>query len=197
MPISGPPTDLSWTESCAVALALAYVLLAVYQHRWCWIAAILSALLYIVIFWRVQLYLEAILQCFYIGMAAYGWFAWGKSQANPDRPITTWPWHFHLRSCAAVLTLSLLLGSMMMRWTDAAAPFIDAATTVSALLATWLVAQKILENWLYWIVIDVASVWLYLSRDLSLTAALFAGYVVLAAFGYRTWRTQWLQQQTT
>jgi len=84
-----------------------------------------------------------------------------------------------------------------MRWTDAAAPFIDAATTVSALLATWLVAQKILENWLYWIVIDVASVWLYLSRDLSLTAALFAGYVVLAAFGYRTWRRQWLQQQTT
>ncbi|MEK9988567.1 MAG: nicotinamide riboside transporter PnuC [Halieaceae bacterium] len=188
---------MSWTESCAVALALAYVLLAVYQHRWCWIAAILSALLYIVIFWRVQLYLEAILQCFYIGMAAYGWFAWGKSQANPDRPIATRPWHFHLRSCAALLTLSLLLGSMMMRWTDAAAPFIDAATTVSALLATWLVAQKILENWLYWIVIDVASAWLYLSRDLSLTAALFAGYVVLAAFGYRTWRTQWLQQQTT
>ena len=197
MPISDPSTDMSWIESCAVALALAYVLLAVYQHRWCWIAAILSALLYIMIFWQVQLYLEAILQCFYIGMAVYGWFAWRQSLAISERPITTWPWHYHAGACALVLALTLLLGSMMMHWTDAAAPFIDAATTISALLATWLVAQKILENWLYLIVIYIASVWLYLSRDLSLTAALFIGYVILAAFGYRTWRSQWLQQQIT
>ena len=84
----------------------------------------------------------------------------------------------------------------MARWTDAASPFVDAATTVSALLATWMVARKLLENWLYWIAIDLASIGLYLSRDLSLTAALFAGYVLLAAWGYRTWRAQW-QLQTS
>ena len=60
----------------------------------------------------------------------------------------------------------------MDRWTDAASPFVDAATTVSALLATWMVARKLLENWLYWIAIDLASIGLYLSRDLSLTATL-------------------------
>ena len=57
-----------------------------------------------------------------------------------------------------------------------------------------MVAQKLLENWLYWIVIDLASIGLYLSRDLALTAALFAGYVILAWLGYRTWRIQWHQQ---
>ena len=187
---------MSWAESCAVGLALVYVLLAVYQNRWCWVAAIVSATLYVFIFWQVQLYLEAALQCFYIGMAIYGWRVWRGGQTAPEQTITTWPWRHHLMACGALLCVTLLLGTVMMRWSDAAAPFIDAATTVSALLATWLVAQKILENWLYWIVIDMASIWLYLSRDLSLTAALFAGYVLLAAFGYRTWRAQWLQQQT-
>lgn len=192
----GLPTEMSWAESCAVGLALVYVLLAVYQNRWCWVAAIVSATLYVFIFWQVQLYLEAALQCFYIGMAIYGWRVWRGGQTAPEQTITTWPWRHHLMACGALLCVTLLLGTVMMRWSDAAAPFIDAATTVSALLATWLVAQKILENWLYWIVIDMASIWLYLSRDLSLTAALFAGYVLLAAFGYRTWRAQWLQQQT-
>jgi len=82
----------------------------------------------------------------------------------------------------------------MSQWTDAASPFIDAATTVSSLLATWMVAKKLLENWLYWIAIDIASIGLYLSRDLSLTAGLFGGYVILATLGYFAWRRQWLQQ---
>ena len=82
----------------------------------------------------------------------------------------------------------------MSEFTDAASPFVDAATTMSALLATWMVANKMLENWLYWIAIDTASVGLYLSRDLKLTAILFAGYVVLASWGYLTWRKQWTKQ---
>ena len=82
----------------------------------------------------------------------------------------------------------------MSEFTDAASPFVDAATTMSALLATWMVANKLLENWLYWIAIDIASVGLYLSRDLKLTAILFAGYVVLAGWGYLTWRKQWTKQ---
>ena len=185
---------MSWTESVAVALALTYVLLAIYQNRWCWVAAIVSALIYILIFWRVQLYLEAALQCFYIAMALYGWFAWSENEVDAEKSIETRPLHYHLMACGSLLALTLLLGHSMGRWTDAAAPYIDAATTLSALLATWLVTQKVLENWLYWIVIDMASVWLYLSRDLLLTAALFTGYVLLAVLGYRTWRAQWQQQ---
>ena len=89
-----------------------------------------------------------------------------------------------------------MLGGAMQAFTNAASPFVDAGTTVSALLATWMVARKLLENWLYWIAIDLASIGLYLSRDLTLTAVLFAGYVILAGLGYRTWRRQWLAQQT-
>ena len=185
---------MSLMEVCAVGLAVAYVLLAVYQRRLCWIAAIASAALYIVIFWQVQLYLEAALQVFYIAMAIYGWFAWGKVASESGDIIRTWPIQRHLVACATLLTLSLAVGAAMSTFTDAVSPFVDAATTLSALLATWMVASKLLENWLYWIVIDIASVGLYLSRDLTLTAALFAAYVILAGWGYVTWRKQWTTQ---
>ncbi len=187
---------MSLLEVCAVLLAMAYVILAILQRRLCWIAAITSASLYILIFWQVQLYLEAALQVFYIVMAVYGWFAWQQKDNESPTPIRRWSPKQHTIACSALVFLSVLIGSAMARWTDAASPFIDAATTVSALLATWMVARKLLENWLYWIAIDIASIGLYLSRDLSLTAALFAGDVVLAAWGYQTWRAQW-QLQTS
>ena len=192
-------------EICAVLLALAYVILAIQQRRICWLAAIISATLYVHIFWQVALYLEALLQVFYIVMALYGWSAWGRQQprdhshnhnhSKSQSQIQTWTGQQHLIACTAVISLSLILGWGMQTWTDAALPFFDAATTVSALLATWMVTQKLLENWLYWIAINAVSIGLYLARDLSLTAVLFAGYVILAMVGYHTWRTQWLRQQ--
>ena len=187
---------MTFLEVCAVILALAYVILAIFQRRLCWIAAIASASLYILIFWQVRLYLEAALQVFYIAMAIYGWLAWQKEDDESQTPIRMWSPRRHTVACTALVFLSLLIGIAMARWTDAASPYVDAATTVSALLATFMVARKLLENWLYWIAIDIASIGLYLSRDLPLTAALFAGYVLLAAWGYRTWRAQW-QLQTS
>ncbi|MDB2642875.1 nicotinamide riboside transporter PnuC [Luminiphilus sp.] len=195
-------------EVCAVLLALAYVILAIQQRRICWIAAIASAMLYSYIFWQVSLYLEAVLQIFYIAMAVYGWSAWGRQlldehshhqshdQAHDQSHIQTWTGQQHLVACITIVSLSLILGWAMQEWTDAALPFFDAATTVCALLATWMVTQRLLENWLYWIAINTVSIGLYLSRDLSLTAALFAGYVILAIVGYRTWRRQWLRQHS-
>ena len=129
-------------EVCAVGLALAYVLLAIKQRRLCWMAAIASASLYIIIFWRVQLYLEAALQVFYIAMAGYGWFAWKSDDPQARSNIQTWPLRRHALACSLLILISTLLGAAMSQWTDAASPFIDAATTVSALLATWMVAKK-------------------------------------------------------
>ena len=109
-------------EICAVVLALIYVILAIFQRRLCWIAAIASASLYIVIFWQVQLYLEAALQVFYIAMAVYGWFAWQQKDDESQTPIRKWSPKQHAMACSTLVFLSVLIGSAMARWTDAASP---------------------------------------------------------------------------
>ena len=183
-----------WIELAAVVLALTYVVLAIYQWRICWVAAAISAALYGWIFGQVQLYLESALQLFYLVMAGYGWVVWRRGAEAEDLAITTRGTAFHGRLLAMILVGTLLLGAGAHSLTDAMYPYFDAFTTVSALIATWMTARKILENWLYWIAIDAVSIGLYLSRDLQLTAALFGGYVLLAILGYRTWRWQWQHQ---
>ena len=83
--------------------------------------------------------------------------------------------------------LTLLSGYLLERYTEAALPFLDALTTWGAIIATYMVAKKLIENWIYWFVIDSISIFLFISRDLNLTAILFAGYLVIIYFGYRSW----------
>ncbi len=92
-----------------------------------------------------------------------------------------------MRALACVLTLSAGSGLALQYWTDAALPFLDSFTTWGSVLTTWMVARKILENWLYWLLIDSVSIYLYLDRGLTLTAVLFLAYLIIALFGYRQW----------
>jgi nicotinamide mononucleotide transporter len=93
-----------------------------------------------------------------------------------------------LACIGAILALAITSGFLLSRYTDAALPFLDSITTWAAVVATYMVAQKVLENWLYWIVIDAISIYLYIDRELYLTALLFAAYVVIAAYGWYSWK---------
>ena len=179
---------MSVLESVAVLFALAYLLLAMRQNRLCWVAAFVSALLYLVIFADVNLYMEAGLQIIYAVMAVVGWVFWGKDESADTLPVTTRSWQFHGTVILGIVIGTWVSGSLLNTYTDAARPFIDAGTTVSAVICTWMVTRKILENWLYWIVINAVSVWLFTDRGLSLTSGLFALYIVLSVAGYLSWR---------
>jgi len=183
-------------EFAAVVLALAYLVLAIKEHRACFIAATLSSSLYIWVFAVASLYMEAALQLFYIAMAIYGWFIWGRDNSVDQLPIQRWPADRHLLTLAAIVILSGVSGYLLDQNTDAALPWADSFTTIAALFTTWMVVQKVLENWIYWIVIDAVSIVLYLERDLTLTAGLFGGYVLLAAAGFVSWLGHYRQQST-
>ena len=79
------------------------------------------------------------------------------------------------------------MGFYFATYTNAKMPIVDSFTTVFSIFATYMVAKKILGNWLYWIVIDMVSVYLYFSRDLHLTSLLFMAYTIIAIFGYFSW----------
>jgi nicotinamide mononucleotide transporter len=186
-------TALQWVELLAVALAVAYLLLAIRQNIWCWAAAAVSTLLYLVIMYRASLYMESVLQLFYLGMAFYGWQQWRRGgEDHAGLSVSTWPWRRHAVAVASVLLLVLVSGVLLQRFSNAALPFADSLTTWGAVVATYMVARKILENWIYWFVIDSVSVYLYLSRELYFTAALFVAYLVMIVFGYLSWRRSML-----
>lgn len=177
-------------ELAAVVLAILYLLLAVRENLWCWAAAFVSTAIFLYLFYAARLYMESALQVFYLAMAVYGWTQWryGGSGGALGLPITRWPWRVHLPAVAAILALSLVSGWLLAGHTQAAFPYLDSFTSWAAVWSTYLVARKKLENWLYWIVIDSLSIYLYLQRGLSLTALLFALYVVICVFGYLGWQ---------
>jgi nicotinamide mononucleotide transporter len=182
-------------EAIAVILGIAYLLLAVREHSACWYAAFVSSIIFLVLFWDVSLLMESGLQAYYVGMAVYGWWRWQRrAGAEGSLQIRRWHSYQHAIAVTAIVAGSLASGWLLSENTQAALPYLDSFTTWGAILTTWMVTQKILENWLYWLVIDAASIYLYLDRELYLTAALFVIYIIIALFGYRQWLLNYRNQ---
>ncbi|MDA7829572.1 nicotinamide riboside transporter PnuC [Gammaproteobacteria bacterium] len=175
-------------EFLAVVSAIAYLLLAVRQDIRCWLAAILSSFLYFFIMFSAGLYMEAGLQIFYILMAVYGWSQWREeSKTNINFSVKIWKPIKHLYVISLISLLALASGLILEEFTNAVFPFIDALTTWGAIVATYMVAKKLLENWIYWFVIDSISIFLFMSRGLVLTSILFFIYLIIIYFGYKSW----------
>ena len=184
--------QLNWFEIVAAILAIAYLILAMLQDIRCWVAWIISSLMYFFVMYSANLYMEALLQIFYIFIGLYGLYQWRfKADKKDALKITTWSVKNHLIVIGALVFLTSLSGYVLMIYTAAASPFIDAFTTWGAIAASYLVAKKILENWFYWFVIDFVSVFLFISRELYPTALLFIVYLVLVVIGYSAWRKSW------
>ena len=178
----------SLPEIVAVLAAIAYLLLAIRQNIWCWLFAAVSTAIYIGIFIAAKLYMESMLNAFYFVMAIYGWYVWtsGRSDGH-GRPVVIWPLRTHAIAITGIVVASAISGFLLKTETDAALPYIDSLTTWFAIWGTFLVARKVLENWWYWLVIDIASAIIYWSRDLELTSMLFIVYVILIPFGLVSW----------
>ncbi len=190
-------TALPWLELVAMLLALAYIILAAQGSLWCWPAAFISTALYTAIFYDVLLLMDSALNVYYLVMAVYGYWAWQKNtstSATQNQPtkntplaIVSWSANSHLKFCLILTVISFILGYVIANYTPAAFPYLDTFTTVFAVFATYLVTQKVLENWLYWIVIDAVSIYLYIEKGLVPTTVLFILYVIIAAYGYVKW----------
>ena len=92
-----------------------------------------------------------------------------------------------------IIVFTIISGYLLAKYTKASLPYFDAFTTWGAVVATYMVAKKLLENWIYWFVIDFVSVFLFISRELYITAFLFTGYLIIIVFGYLAWKRSMLQ----
>lgn len=183
-------------EILGVILAIAYLVLATKENIWCWLCAFISSFIYVYLFWQVGLMMESMLNVFYIAMAIAGWLQWNyggeEHQALTIRKLKLWQ---HGLIISLILLLAWLNGWYMQNYTTAAWPYIDSFTTWASVLTTLMVIYKILENWIYWFVIDGISIYLYIDRALYLTALLFLAYVLIVIFGYISWRKTFIANE--
>ena len=180
---------MSALEIIAVLLSATAVWLTVRQNLLCWPLGLVSVLMYAWVFLDVKLYSDMLLQLVYAVLQLYGWWQWARGGAqHSGRQVSRLPGSQLLLSLAIGDAGSLLLGYLMATHTDAAAPWLDAALTSFSLVAQVWMAQKRLECWPLWIALDVIYVGLFLSKELYLTAVLYAVFTALAVAGWRAWQ---------
>jgi nicotinamide mononucleotide transporter len=185
-------------EGISVALGLAYSILAVKRSRWCWVAGGVGSAILVYLSWVAKLPMQAALQVYYTAMGVYGFWRWSREHGEAARAVTTLPLKMHFIACAAILLVSALSARFLATGTQAAWPFLDSLTTWGSLFATWLVAQVKLENWLYWIVFDAISIFLFAAQGLMFVALLMAVYLVVAVVGFNSWFKTWrVREQPT
>jgi nicotinamide mononucleotide transporter len=177
-----------YLELVSIGFALAYLALAIPQSLWCWPAALISTAIWMAVSFDAKLYMDAALQVFYFCMGVYGWLQWRRGGADHAGIGVHW-WSPRTHAVAIVLIVLASLGAgFVLSRSDAAFPYLDSLTTVAAVVATFMVTRKVIENWFYWFVIDSIYIYLYGERGLFGYAALYAVYLVMIVFGFGAWQ---------
>lgn len=179
---------MSWLELFGAVSGLVCVWLVARQHVWNWPIGLTNNALFFVLFWRGKLYADALLQIAFAALSIYGWWRWTRHGTQPEariRTTTRREWLLlTLLSVLATVAVAALLASQ----SDSPAPLWDASVLTLSLAATYGQAQKLLESWYVWIVVDLLSIPLYVSRSLHLTALVYVVFLVLCLIGLRDWK---------
>lgn len=180
---------MSYYEIIGAALGLVSVWLTVKENIWLWPTGLVSVCFYIIVFFQAKYYANMGLQVVFIALQIYGWYEWlygGKDRGRLKISRTSLRLGFLLAAVAFVATV--VMGYLLATYTDASLPYWDSAATVLSLIAQWMLAKKLIENWILWIVVDVITVGLGLHNNLLLTTVLYVAFLVLAVAGLVEWR---------
>lgn len=196
---------LNWTSHNAGLLieifgfsaALVYLYFSIKQKIWLWPFGILTSSLYIYVFYVSSLYADMGLQVYYVVISFYGWYHWlYGGDHNKDSKLS-------VSTISGFLALKLLLILFVIYWLivfillkapallgmpPSDLPYWDAFTTAASIVAAWMLARKIIEHWIVWIIIDSVSFCLYIYKELYITVVLFLIYTTLAFIGYYEWK---------
>ncbi len=193
---------LSYLELVGTILYLASVWLIARRNMLTWPVGIASVLLYMLLFYQLRLYADAVEQVYYLGASAYGWWLWRAAAKQPEADESEGQAVFYStpRTMSLVLAGTLVL-SALTGWffsqahvlippifpEPAAVPYLDAFTTIMSFSAMLMMAQKRTESWIYWIIVDVIGIFLYFSRDVRFLSLLYVILLVMAIKGFITW----------
>jgi nicotinamide mononucleotide transporter len=175
-------------EIAANLLTMVSIVLAGRNHVQTWWTGIVGCLLFAMLFYQSQLYADVALQIFFIGTSVLGWINWHCGKAKSAVPVS----HASRKLVSAAIALGLLVtvfyGGLLYRFTDAFAPFADSAVLGFSVIGQWLLIKRRVESWPFWLLVNLIAVPLFASRELYLTAVLYAAYLVNALIAWRHWQ---------
>ncbi|MBK6835614.1 MAG: nicotinamide mononucleotide transporter [Bacteroidetes bacterium] len=181
---------MSWLEIIGFVLTILGVVLSSYQLIWSWPVNIISPIAYVFIFFQSKLYGDMALQFMFIALAIYGWINWSRKSLKPKQSVKK----LNVVWCLIYFGISILLCALfyflLKRYTNSDVPFADAVLTALSVVASIMAAKKQIENWIVWIAVDVAYVFLYLNKSLAITAILYGIITLLAVYAYFQWKKE-------
>ena len=180
----------------ALATGVAYAVLAARRNRLCWIAGAVASGAAAFLSAVNKLPMQAALQVFYVGMAAYGWWSWSRNSSEGELAVGVWPVAAHLVVAAVLVALSFVTARWLEPGSFAAWPLLDSLTTWFSVFATWLAARARLENWIYWIVLNAVMVFLFFAQRVWGMALLSVFLTVIAVAGFVSWQRKFRAQVT-
>ncbi len=183
----------NYIELLGAILGIVYIFFSIRQSILTWPVGLLTSALYVSVFFSTKLYADMGLQMYYIVISIYGWheWIWGNS-ATKSEPLKVSRLNFRLGILLAAISfmLFILMWFILDNYTDSTVPVADSLATSLSIVATWMLARKILEHWLVWIFVDAFSIGLFLYKELYPTVILFAVYTIMAVVGYIEWKKE-------
>jgi nicotinamide mononucleotide transporter len=181
----------NYIEIIAATLGLVSIYLQIKQNIWYWPVSIVLVSLYIIVYISAKLYADMSLQVYYLVVCIYGWHYWlfgNRESKSKQLPVSFISFRLAFKLSLIAVGLFFFIAFILIRFTDSDVPYWDAFTTALSFIATWMLARKIIENWLIWIVVDSVSVGIYFYKQLYPTTILFAVLTILAIVGYYAWK---------
>ena len=183
-------TDVSRLEVVAFVLALANIACNVFEIHWGWPLTIVASALYVWLFYVSKLYGEAGVNVFFAVAAVWGWWQWLRGhRAHSKSPLQI----ARLDRNGIVITLGAwavlwVVCAMLLRAvTDSDVPWADGFVTAGSIVGTILLGRKFIENWPLWLIVNAASIALFVYKGLHLTVVLYVIFFLLAIWGWVGW----------
>lgn len=183
----------NYIELLGAILGITYVFFSIRQNILTWPVGLLTSVLYVWVFFVSKLYADMGLQLYYVVISIYGWYEWlngNKSDQSKTLKVSRLTLKLGIVLAFVSILIFLLIWYILKYYTDSPVPRADALATSLSIIATWMLARKILEHWLVWIFVDAFSIGLFWYKDLLPTVFLFVVYTVMAVVGYVEWKKE-------
>ena len=183
---------LDWLDILTTILGLIYIWLEYRAHIALWVIGIIMPALDVILYWQHGLYGDAGMACYYTLAACYGLFVWKFVETHKKKeplPIVYMPRSKYIPAIAFFFVSWGAIYYVLITWTDSTVPVLDSFTNALSFVGMWALARKYVEQWLFWMVVDLVCTALYIYKGIPFKAGLYGLYVVIAIAGYQKWRS--------